>query len=658
MKKYFTIQLLLLFIYAGTLISAPEIWIQNYSSRMIGTELSPRTITVKIYPVSMVFNGLYDYNLLALRKFENSPGPYFFYINGVNKLSNGLKQTHFVLPRTAPFNKLKINHDFDGSGNNGNDITIGFGIYRVDVWWDAVFGEDPPDDYFTIEYDYGLGNIPPIWFDLDIVFRDYASGVDDPRMTFAWDGNNNYRNTRDVGRKLENWNQYERGSREKVFGDFRYDDGFGTTPNNYDIIPQDPRRDCAPEVYSQYPEQNHLFNFAYTINYIDYYGPANIGTLVSKLTIEKNVSTPDYLSFHFGQDGYPPVLPSPIVITNGAALKITPGSNNQERTFRFKKYHDFNTSTPLYIDNYSTLELEGTDNTNEISHMIFENYGFGMVRQFGLLMMRKNSKFTLQQNSQLILKPNSGVAQYEGTWIEVFNGSTLTNCGARFTVYGPRIHVDNNGSRYIISNTCPEDGIPAYDSQVDSGGAIWLSNNGLLSIDPGCKLIFDGTDSYLRAESGTSIILGKGASIEFRNGAYLEANGCTFTSINSGEIWNGIVLDGAGSQTNLQNCTFNDAATSISVTNTVCNITGNTFNISNNTNCVYGISAVNENNITISSNTFNAGQNMVAECIKFFSYDGDGLPGGGGIPAYSLNIFNNVFNGSVYPIDIQCLTAS
>jgi len=128
--------------YAGTLISAPEIWIKNTSSRMINNVYSPRTITVKIYPVSMVFNGLYDYNLLALHRTTNA-GENFYYINGVGDLA-ATKRTHFVLPRTLPLNELKINHDFDGSGNSGNDITISFGRYRVDVWWDAVFGEDLP----------------------------------------------------------------------------------------------------------------------------------------------------------------------------------------------------------------------------------------------------------------------------------------------------------------------------------------------------------------------------------------------------------------------------------------------------------------------------------------------------------------------------------
>ncbi|MBE2225690.1 MAG: hypothetical protein IAE93_00020, partial [Ignavibacteria bacterium] len=72
----------------------------------------------------------------------------------------------------------------------------------------------------------------------------------------------------------------------------------------------------------------------------------------------------------------------------------------------------------------------------------------------------------------------------------------------------------------------------------------------------------------------------------------------------------------------------------------------------------YGINAVNETNITIAGNTFNAGSNSVAECIRFFNYDGDGLPGGGGSSAYTLNIYNNTFNGSLNAIAIQCLTAS
>lgn len=372
MKK-FIISVLSVFIIVISTISAPEIWIKNYSTRIINGVPSPRTIIVKVYPVSMIFNGLYDYNLLANKRSTNA-GSKFYYHTGVNEL-NGVKRTEFELLPTISYHELKINFDFDVSGNSGNDIAIGFGLYRVDVWWDNEYGQDPPDDYFTIEYDAGARIVAPTNLDLSIAFVDYSNGVDDPRIQFHWVGNGPDRNTRDVGRKIESWRQYENGYRDyKMFGDFRFNTGNSQTPNNYTIIPQDPRRDCVYEVYSQHPNQNHLFNYAYTINYIDYYGPADIGTLTLNLTIDKNVTTPDYLSFLFGQDGYPPVLPSPILITNGASLIINKGENGQERTFDFLQVTGRTLGTSLKIESGGTMELQISNIPEERVHVKFEDY--------------------------------------------------------------------------------------------------------------------------------------------------------------------------------------------------------------------------------------------------------------------------------------------
>ena len=117
------------------------------------------------------------------------------------------------------------------------------------------------------------------------------------------------------------------------------------------------------------------------------------------------------------------------------------------------------------------------------------------------------------------------------------------------------------------------------------------------------------------------------------------------------------MLDGAGSQSVIQNCTFTNASTSIYATNTVCNISGNNIT-AYNTTFGYGVYAENENNITIQNNVFNAGQNTNFEGIKFFNYEADGLPGGGGVPLYNLNIVGNTFNGGTHPIEILCVTSA
>lgn len=362
-----------------------------------------------------------------------------------------------------------------------------------------------------------------------------------------------------------------------------------------------------------------------------------------------------------GDNDFPIVFPSPIIVTDGASLILEKGS--PEKYLIFKQCRDpftnnlTNLNTPLEVQPFGTLELQGSSIEGEKSHMYFESYSNSVIWQNGKLIMGQNSIIDLQGNSFMKFKGNSKIYQYSGSRIDIRNTSTLLNCGAQFPVSNGCVYALYNSGRYLISNICPEDFNDNNETIVENGTSFELYDSSKIEIEDNCKMIFSGENTYLKATSGTSIILGAGASIEFRNGAYLDANGCTFTSLNGSEIWEGLILDGAGSLTNIQNCTFNNAATSISVTNTVCYISGNTFNINSNSSCLYGINAVNESNITITGNTFNANSNSVAECIRFFNYDGDGIPGGGG-SAYALNIYDNTFYGSLNAIDIQCLTAS
>jgi hypothetical protein len=646
--------LLLFIIFNSTVFSQGgwEIIVSNFTTHN-------NTIKFKIYPVSMIFNGTNEYNLLARQKNSSLEWQYY-YLSGVAydvhpinpELS--IKKTDFTLNQGQD---ITINADADVSGN---DCHLGFGLgkYRVDVWWDNNILTQPPDESFTIEYDPGYYTCPrpPFSPDLSISFRDNTNNpnVEDPRMEFAWASSmaNHPLKVRDVGYKIEAWNQYQNGTREKEFGDFHYSTGTSQIPNVYTVIPQDPRRDCVPEVQPLYPEQNHLFNIIDLGNEIA--GPSNVGLLTLKLTIDKNVSTPDYLSREPAY--YYTVLPSPISIINSASLILSTGSGG-ERTFVFNTIQNTTIGTNLFVEGNGKFELLGTSTESNRAHVTFNSYCNSTFDAGSILNLGQNSKITLQGNSQMIWAHYTFVNGNAGTKIHLLDNSILNNCGATINHNGLNIH-EQGGHVVFNPDACNWDngGLPIIETI--NNGSYSLSNGSTLTLGANCRFVFDGPQAFLKAETGTSIILGPDAALEFINGAYLDADGCTFTSVNSGEIWEGILLDGAGSVTNIRNCTFSDAASSITVTNTICNIANNTFNISNNSSCVYGINAVNETNITIAGNTFNAGSNSVAECIRFFNYDGDGLPGGGGSSAYTLNIYNNTFNGSVNAIDIQCLTAS
>lgn len=288
MKK---ILLLLIILNINVFTEGWEIRINNFTSHN-------NTINLKIYPVSMIFNGTNEYNLLAIQQNLSDIWQYY-YLNGVawnpeEPDPTLRKKTYYTLNQGE---RISLNADGDVSGN-GCHLGFGLGKYRVEVWWDNNVLTEPPDESFTIEYDAGYlpltGNFSA---DLSIWFVDKTNNpqVEDPRMVFNWT-NTDTQSVRVCDYKIEAWNQYENGTRLKEFGNFHYGDGTTQTPNYYSVIPQDPRRDCVPEIYPQYPDQNHLFNYLYTLDGINYYGQSDIGKLTLNLTIEKNVSTPDYFA--------------------------------------------------------------------------------------------------------------------------------------------------------------------------------------------------------------------------------------------------------------------------------------------------------------------------------------------------------------------------
>lgn len=198
-------------------LNTPELYFYNYS----GT----RTVTFKIYPISCVFNFEKNYDLKA-RYPENNQPPFYTYnfINGRNSSTN----TFTYVPPNTGGNGLS--HDAHPP-SNGNLGTLGYGKYKIEVTWS---GNPGGFDTCTIEYDNGYSeSLPGTNFvaDCSIAFKDNNN---DPRIVFKWSSSTE-RNIRDVGKKIEAWNQYENGVRSKELGNFKYD---ATYNNNFTILPQ------------------------------------------------------------------------------------------------------------------------------------------------------------------------------------------------------------------------------------------------------------------------------------------------------------------------------------------------------------------------------------------------------------------------------------
>ena len=235
----------------------------------------------------------------------------------------------------------------------------------------------PPNDYCTIEFDasYGSLNYPNLQGDLGFNFY---NNNNDPRIEFAW-GSGPLRKIRDYGRKVESWEQYEYGNRSKDFGNyitFKYSYNNGQNP--YNTFPLDPRLDCSLSQIFHWQNQDFDLN--------------NVGILTLNLTIEKNnaignpveITTPTVENTY----GNPPITISNTFSQNqyyGATLKLAKGTNGQERKLMFIPYTSGNEGTDLNIATYGTLELEGSTNASERSHVYLNDYCDAVVEQLGTI---------------------------------------------------------------------------------------------------------------------------------------------------------------------------------------------------------------------------------------------------------------------------------
>lgn len=134
---------------------------------------------VRIYPVSMVFNGAkeglvnkYGYNLIGRKRFSQ---PDLFittdFIAGLysqNDQPVPITRLDTYNPQQGSNNKICLQHDAENLVGSAKAL-FGYGKYQVDLWYTQVpFIETPPDEFFTIDIDadYGIGG--PAWYDLRV----------------------------------------------------------------------------------------------------------------------------------------------------------------------------------------------------------------------------------------------------------------------------------------------------------------------------------------------------------------------------------------------------------------------------------------------------------------------------------------------------------
>ncbi|MBZ0204448.1 MAG: hypothetical protein K8I03_15660 [Ignavibacteria bacterium] len=219
-----------------------EINIENAST-------SNRLLKIRVYPISMVFNGYNEYDLHAQNPVQNV----YNYINGRGKYI----EVFYINPGNS------IGLDFDGVNTNGGNVaSIGRGMYKIEFDWNND-EYDNWQDSCILEYDEGNPG------DLSLVLVDDHNN---PRITFQW-ASCSAPELLPTDRKLYSFNQQGCGGfvRSKLYGNYTYS---SSNNNNFTIFPQDFRIDCS--------EQSNDRD-------IDTYN--RFGKLVNNLTITKSVET-------------------------------------------------------------------------------------------------------------------------------------------------------------------------------------------------------------------------------------------------------------------------------------------------------------------------------------------------------------------------------
>lgn len=298
---------------------------------------------------------------------------------------------------------------------------------------------------------------------------------------------------------------------------------------------------------------------------------------------------------------------------------------------------------------YRNLEIESqkkTHVTNFNSFKIEDNTKIRLLEAISVdwtrFIVDSLATFISSGSSTIDMKPFSElVIEEEAIWLDGC-GEIVRNNPSCIIVRGQHIISCDNLQRTI------------------NNGGFEILEGGHLSISDNSRIIYDGQNSYLKLTQNSSIIFGENSSLEFKNGAYISANGCTFNSIDSLKKWKGIVLENSGVDS-IVNCTFSNAKTAITIKNTYGSyvnrvIKNNTFNIPTGGDHK-GIYGENNYNILIQDNTFNMpvvnqGGSPYYSGI-FLKNSGSGESSGQteeeSMPfPYSLNIVNNTFkNGSV-----------
>ncbi|MBM4159003.1 MAG: hypothetical protein FJ216_09550, partial [Ignavibacteria bacterium] len=185
------------------------------------------------------------------------------------------------------------------------------------------------------------------------------------------------------------------------------------------------------------------------------------------------------------------------------------------------------------------------------SNLIIGNNKKFIIVNYDTLYCNPNSKITLLNNA-ILSAQYMGIPENENTPINYYGTIILDNSNV----------IGNDNSAIIIP----------YNSEINIFGDVELNNvkleiesNGILNIKDNSILKLTGNLSNLILNLNATVNLGVNSLIKIENGANANINNIVLNLPNN--YWQGIILENAGGQTTIQNCTFNNAILPVKIIN-------------------------------------------------------------------------------------------
>jgi len=527
-------------------------------------------IFIYLYPVSMVFNGLNMYNLIAK---DSNPGNLYHndYIHGTT-WHNGEEKYYFIGGGGYDYDAFDY-HLYNSNGHTG------YGIYKLQIRH-MLSGNDYYEDSCLIEFDY---------FELfNGIYGDLAFYVNDryqrPRFAYQFVDQNHTHPLIEItysepkNYKIEIWKPNGPDAppvREKRYGPPNGEnyDGFYTykiessSLERFEkfkgIIPLDCRMDCNVILHenSIYNNQNHKFPW----NYYDNHYEIRQGDIPFNLHVKRRIK-------------------SPIFVWD---------------------FYDAHFSIPLNILPNVTLKLDSSYILNSTS--CFDHPEFYMTaKQNSNLILAANDTIIINDKAIFTFDNGSNLRIGNNSYFRVKRGGVFCNKGVNILEGLLKVRYEG-GCHYLQCDY-------ATDYIINDSTQIFVADSDTLVIPDNLIVHFCGANTLLSIDSNCTVKIGANSKLVFQDGARLNAYKANFTSINANSIWHGIYLEDSSKDT-IRYCNIENAVSGINIKDkynsggtpgmdpvtiiTDCsfkNTTSNTFSS--------GIYVNNSNNILLKNNSF------------------------------------------------------